>query len=136
MNLNFIILYVSDVEKSKAFYVNALGMSVVEAHSSPTFVTLRPSDGGSMIGLQDKAASQLPAGKEEQAGGVELSFEVVDVDVTWKQWKENGVEMVTEPTDLPFGRYFMAKDADGYYLSAYRFARPAAVSPETAHQNA
>jgi predicted enzyme related to lactoylglutathione lyase len=122
MKLNYVIVYVQDVKKETEFYTRALGMSVVEAASSPTFVTLR-SDGGAMIGLQDKSTSQLPPRHEEHAGRLELSFEVDDVDATWKQWKERGVEMVTEPVNLPFGRYFMAKDPEGHYLSAYRFAR-------------
>jgi len=120
MNLNFIIVYVRDMNKAKAFYSETLGLPIVEAQSGPNFVALRP-DGGAMIGLQDKTASQLPPGKEAQPGSVELSFEVEDVDSTWKRWQKQGVEMVTEPMDLPFGRYFLAKDPEGHYLSAYRF---------------
>jgi predicted enzyme related to lactoylglutathione lyase len=120
MNLNFMILYVRDVEKSKAFYTKVLGMEFMEALSSPTFVTVRPA-GGAMIGLQDKSASRLPPGREEQSGSVELSFEVEDVDAIWKHWKEHNVEIVSDPMDLPFGRYFLAKDPEGHYLSAYRF---------------
>jgi predicted enzyme related to lactoylglutathione lyase len=93
---------------------------VVEAISSLTFITLR-SDGGAMIGLQDKSASKLPPHFETHTGDAELSFESDDVDSTWKRWKDCGVEMVTEPMDLPFGRYFMAKDCEGHYLSVYRF---------------
>ncbi len=119
MNLNFIILYVRDMDKARKFYTEALGMTFMEAISSPTFYTLRPA-AGAMIGLQDQSTSRLPP-KDEKPGSVELSFEVEDVDGTWKQWKENGVEMVTEPMDLPFGRYFMAKDPEGYYLSVYKF---------------
>ncbi|MBZ0283191.1 MAG: VOC family protein [Anaerolineae bacterium] len=123
MNLNYIILYVRDMDKSKTFYTESLGMTVLESLSSPTFTTLRPAN-GALIGLQDKAASQLPPRNEEHAGTVELSFEIEDIDELWQQWKEKGVELVTEPIDLPFGRYFMAKDPDGHYLSAYRFAKP------------
>jgi predicted enzyme related to lactoylglutathione lyase len=122
MNLGFVVVYVRDMEKARAFYTDVLGMAVVEAISSPTFVTLRPS-GGSLVALQDKAAAKFPPGLEEQAGSVELSFEVDDVDAAWKRWKEQGVELVSEPMDLPFGRYFMAKDPEGHYLSAYRFNR-------------
>jgi predicted enzyme related to lactoylglutathione lyase len=64
----------------------------------------------------------LPPKDETQPGSVELSFAVEDVDATYKQWKEKGVEMISEPTDLPFGRYFLAKDPEGHYLSAYKFA--------------
>jgi len=123
MNLNFIIVYVNDLEKSKAFYADALGMTYIGAESATEFATMRPSGGGAMVGLQLKAASKLPPGRETQPGSVELSFEVADVDATWKLWKEKGVEMISEPLDLPFGRYFIAKDNEGHYLSAFRFAQ-------------
>ena len=124
MNLGFIILYVQDMEEEKAFYTDVLGMTVLEAVSSPNFVTLRPSS-GSLIALQNKATAQFPP-KDAQPGSAELSFEVDDVDGTWKHWQEKGVELVSDPVDLPFGRYFMAKDPEGYYLSVYRFAQRAA----------
>jgi len=120
MNLNYVILYVRDLGKSTAFYTETLGMKVINAHSGPTFVTVSPAD-GAWIGLQDKVSSKLPPQYEERPGTVEVSFAVDDVDGIWKQWKEKGVEMITVPIDLPFGRYFMAKDPDGHYLSAYRF---------------
>jgi predicted enzyme related to lactoylglutathione lyase len=122
MNLGFVVLYVRDLDKAKAFYTDVLGMTVVEAVSGPTFVTLRPA-GGSLLGLQDKTASRLPPGREDQPGTMELSFEVDDVDGTWTRWKEQGVELVTDPIDLPFGRYFLARDPEGHYLSAYRFTQ-------------
>jgi predicted enzyme related to lactoylglutathione lyase len=133
MNLGFVVLYVREMDKARAFYTQLLGMRVVEAVSGPTFVTLRPA-GGSLIGLQDKAASVVPAGREEGPGSMELSFEVDDVDDTWRRWKEQGVELGTDPMDLPFGRYFLAKDPDGHYLSVYRFAQRAATPPESAGQ--
>jgi predicted enzyme related to lactoylglutathione lyase len=121
MDLGFVILYVRDMEKVKAFYTGTLGLTVVEEVSSPNFVTLRPA-GGSLIALQDKAGARFPPKDEEQAGSVELSFAVDDVDGTWRHWKDLGVEMVSEPMDLPFGRYFMARDPEGHYLSVYRFS--------------
>src|SRR5207244_3718595 len=120
MNLGYAVLYVRNMDEAKAFYTDVLGLTVLEEVSGPTFVTLRPA-GGSMLGLQDSAASRLPPGREQQSGSVELSFEVDDVDGTWKRWKEKGVELVTDPMDMPYGRYFMAKDPEGHYLSAYRF---------------
>jgi predicted enzyme related to lactoylglutathione lyase len=128
MNMGFIVLYVQDMEKVKAFYTDILGMTVVEAVSSPTFVTLRPS-GGSLLALQDKTVSRLPPAREDQPGTVELSFEVDDIDDTWRHWKEQGVTVVADPVDLPFGRYFLAQDPEGHWLSAYRFAQQPAISP-------
>lgn len=119
MNLNYIIIYVNDLPTSRAFYTETLGLTVWEAHSAEGFTTIR-SEGGAMIGLQDRSTAQLPA-KAAQPGSVELSFEVSDVDATWAIWQSKGVKMLTPVLDLPFGRYFMAQDPDGYYLSVYRF---------------
>ena len=128
MKLDFVILYMRDMEQAKTFYTEALGLTVVEEVSGPNFVTLR-ADGGCLLALQDATASRLPPGRETQPGSVEVSFEVDDVDGTWRRWQDKGVEMVTDPMDLPFGRYFMAKDPEGHYLSAYRFTPQAAPPP-------
>jgi predicted enzyme related to lactoylglutathione lyase len=121
VNLNFAILYMRDMTASKAFYTDVLGLTVVEELSGPSFVALR-GDGGALLALQDKATAKFPPKDEEHAGGVELSFAVDDVDGTWRRWQARGVTLVTEPMDLPFGRYFMARDPEGYYLSVYRLA--------------
>ena len=120
MNLGFVILHVQDIGKAKVFYTDVVGLTVVETLSGPTFVALQ-SDGGSRLALQDKTAARVPQKQPEQSGGVEVSFEVDDVDGTWQRWQDKGVELVTAPVDLPFGRFCMAKDPDGFYLSAYHF---------------
>src|SRR5690242_19870265 len=131
MNLGFVVVYVSDMEKMKAFYTELLGMTVVEEVSSPTFQTLRPA-AGSLVALQDKAAAKFAPASAEGSGNVELSFEVDDVDATWQRWQEAGVAMESHPMDLPFGRYFLAKDPEGHYLSVYRFKQDAPTPPNTA----
>lgn len=125
MNLGFVILYVSDVAASKAFYTDVLGLTEVAEVSGPNFVTLR-GEGGSLLSLQNRATAQFPPKDEPGNGGVELSFASDDVDGTWRRWQARGVTLVTEPLDLPFGRYFMARDPEGYYLSVYRLAPPPA----------
>lgn len=121
VNLGFFILYVRDMAASQAFYADVLGLTVVPEVSGPHFVALR-GEGGSLLALQDKATAQFPPKDEAGNGGVELSFAVGDVDATWRRWQEHGVTLVTEPLDMPFGRYCMARDPEGYYLSAYRLA--------------
>jgi predicted enzyme related to lactoylglutathione lyase len=127
MNLGFVVLYVQDMKTVKAFYTDVLGLTVVEEVSSATFVTLR-SGAGSLLALQDKTAARMPPAREDQPGAVELSFEVDDVDATWKRWKEQGVTAVADPVDLPFGRYFLAQDPEGHWLSAYRFVQQPAIA--------
>jgi predicted enzyme related to lactoylglutathione lyase len=133
VNLGFVILYVRDVAAAQAFYTDALGLTVVPEESGPHFVTLR-GEGGSLLALQDTATAQFPPKDEAGNGGVELSFAADDVDATWQRWRQQGVTLVTEPMDLPFGRYFMARDPEGYYLSVYRLAPQPATTPSAAGQ--
>jgi predicted enzyme related to lactoylglutathione lyase len=110
-------LYVRDVEKAKAFYTDFLGMKLIPALSSPTFVFLQPTEGTS-IALQDLAA--LPPGVSAQQGGFELNFEVEDVDKALQEWKAKGVEVLTEVADMGAGRWFRAKDPTGHVVSVYQ----------------
>ncbi len=45
---------------------------------------------------------------------------VDDVDRVWRDWKAKGVNLLTEPQDLPFGRNFDARDPEGHYLSVFK----------------
>jgi predicted enzyme related to lactoylglutathione lyase len=123
MILDYVIVYVQDLAQAQAFYTGVLGLTVRDAQSSPTFVTLEGA-GGARLGLQDGRASRLPPGRETAPGGVELSFAVDDVDATYARWQAAGVRLLTPPLDLPFGRYFLAQDPEGHYLSVYRFTAP------------
>src|SRR5439155_13475316 len=48
-------LYVQDIEKSKAFYTEFLGLKLLPAFSGPGFVFLQPTE-GTPIALQDTAS--------------------------------------------------------------------------------
>lgn len=110
-------LYVRDVEKSKAFYTEFLGMKLVSDFSGPEFVFLQPTEGTS-IALQPLSA--LPPGTSEQQGGFEINLEVEDVDVAWQEWKAKGIEVLSEVSDMGAGRWFRAKAPDGHVLSVYQ----------------
>jgi catechol 2,3-dioxygenase-like lactoylglutathione lyase family enzyme len=90
-------LYVQDVEKEKAFYTEFLGMKLIPAFSSPTFVYLQPTE-GTPIAIQEVTA--LPPGVPAQQGGLEINLEVEDVDAARQEWKAKGVEILTEVTDM------------------------------------
>lgn len=119
MKLGFIILYVEDMAKTRAFYADVLGLTVTPEYSGPVFVGFRTPD-SSLLALQDKASVEPPISQPLPNVGVEISFEADDVDGLYQQWKARGVEMVSEPIEMPFGRYFKAKDPEGNYLSVYR----------------
>lgn len=119
MNIGLVTLYVHDLQKSKDFYVNTLGLTIDESQTGPVFVMLRSTNGWA-IALED--VKILPPGQAKPAGSLEIGFEVADVDALYKQWEAQGIEMVSEPIDKPFCRSFLAKDPEGHYLTMYRLA--------------
>ena len=109
---NSVILYVSDVEASTAFYRRILGHGPIETY--PGFSALSDN-----VTLGPQAADEIEPAAEPYVGGSELSLsdvEHVDVDRLYAQWKALGIPMILEPTVLEFGYTFVATDPDGHRL--------------------
>lgn len=116
-----VLLYVENVQRSAAFYRELLGVAPVE--ESPGFAML-PLAGGLMLGLWGRAGVVPAPGP---AGGGEIDFGVADaaaVDATHARWEKAGRRIAQAPTDMDFGRTFVALDPDGHRLRV--LAAPAA----------
>jgi len=113
--LNYILLAVADVAKSRAFYTPLLGMEPVEA--SPTFL-LYVLPNGIKLGLW--IASEIePAPRA--AGGVEVTFSELDddaLDATFADWSSKA-EVLQQPTRMDFGYTFVVADPDGHRLRVF-----------------
>jgi catechol 2,3-dioxygenase-like lactoylglutathione lyase family enzyme len=113
-DISFVILYVDSPAKSAAFYADLLGRQPVE--SSPTFAMFAMNS-GVMLGLWSRHTVEPAA--SAAGGGGELAFTVGDgetVDATHGDWKKRGLRIAQAPTDLDFGRTFVALDPDGHRL--------------------
>jgi catechol-2,3-dioxygenase len=117
LSLGIVMLYVYDMEKSKHFYTEIVGLPVVPELSDVNFIALSPAT-GSLIALEN--ANLLPVGQAKPAGSFELGFAVDDVDQVYEQWVAAAVAMISGPEEMPFGRAFLAKDPDGHYITVYR----------------
>jgi catechol 2,3-dioxygenase-like lactoylglutathione lyase family enzyme len=114
---NFVILYVDNPPASAAFYGRLLGHPVLE--SSPTFAML-PLREGTMLGLWSRH-TVAPAA-EAAGGGMEVAFTVgaADaVDATHARWRDLGLPILQAPTDMDFGRTFVALDPDRHRLRVF-----------------
>ncbi|MGM5053737.1 MULTISPECIES: VOC family protein [Rhizobium] len=117
---NSILLFVADAPKSASFYTRLLGLDAVEA--SPTFAMfILPS--GLALGLWGKTGVEpAPA---PTGGGCDLGFKVATadlVDTLHTEWQGKGATILLPPTDLDFGRSFVAADPDGHRLRVYNVA--------------
>ena len=117
LDINFVLLYVESPAASAAFYQKLLGRPPVE--QSPTFAMF-PMDSGVMLGLWSRHTVEPAAGAA--GGGGEIAVTVRDaaaVDKTHAAWKALGLPILQEPTNLDFGRTFVALDPDGHRLRVF-----------------
>ena len=111
---SFVILYVDNPARSAAFYESLLERAPIEA--SPTFAMFALRE-GMMLGLWSRHTVEPAAAAA--GGGAEIAFTVsgaADVDEAHATWRGKGLAIAQAPTDLDFGRTFVALDPDGHRL--------------------
>jgi predicted enzyme related to lactoylglutathione lyase len=115
---NFSILYVENVQRSVDFYRPLLESEPV--HNMDDFA-LFASESGTKFGLWAKG-EVLPKADDVKAGAMELSFTVPNIltlQITHTKWRELGVQIIQEQTELDFGTTFMGIDPDGHRLRVF-----------------
>ncbi len=119
---NFVIFYVEKPEASAAFYSALLQRPPLE--SSPTFAMFR-LDSGLMLGLWSRYTVEPAAAG--RGGATELAFTVPDADAVNQRhvdWSLRGLPILQAPTDMDFGRTFVALDPDGHRLRVFAPGQP------------
>ncbi len=114
MNPNMVVLYVNDTVKSRTFYSDLFQRQPAEA--SPNFSGFA-LESGLFVGLWLRPQVQPAAAAN--AGAAELAFPVADaraVDAVYDDWRGRGLAIAQAPTDMDFGRTFVALDPDGHRL--------------------
>ena len=110
-DLGLVILYVDNPPANTAFYAALLGRQPVEA--SLTFAVFALPT-GIALGLWSRHTVQPAA--VATAGSTEIAFTSPDVDAVHADWAARGLTIAQSPTDLDFGRTFVALDPDGHRL--------------------
>jgi predicted enzyme related to lactoylglutathione lyase len=118
---DFIALQVRDLEASKQFYTEQLGLKVAE-RSPPDAVVFdtKPIAFAIRRPLVDLQASP------HLGWGVSLWVAADDADVLHRVLADAGVTIVAPPADGPFGRFFTFRDPDGYGITVHTAGRPGA----------
>ena len=111
---NFLALQVRDLEVSRAFYIDKIGLkslpqnppgAIVFATQPVPFAIRTP-----MIDLD--ATSKL-------GWGVSLWMAATDADAMHDRLVKAVVPIVLAPADGPFGRFFAFRDPDGYTITVH-----------------
>jgi len=114
--LGLVMLIVSDMSRSVAFYRDVLGLEV--EYESEAWSQVEA--GGVSIGLHH-AVEGVPL---NPAGGAELSFYVDDASAAVAAVRERGAEIAQEPKQEEFGGVLaVVKDPDGYPIQLFEQER-------------
>jgi predicted enzyme related to lactoylglutathione lyase len=110
--VTYVMLGVSDVGRSIAFYEQTLGRAVRFRTEAIAFIDAGP------IGLG--LSSDLAKARQPLAGAVEVVFSVPDVHRAWRDLTDKGVSFFREPrqvTPTDWAATFL--DPDGHFLTVF-----------------
>lgn len=112
LGLDFVMLHVPNIEQARTFYTEKLGFAVED--QQPGFVQFKKhGEMGAIFALQeDKGVAPH--------SGVELWWIVDNADATYASLASRDVEIVSQPTDEPFGRAFTVKDPAGNMINMFQ----------------
>ena len=111
---DFIALQVHDIEASRHFYTERLGL-VPAGRSPPDAVVFdtKPIPFAIRKPMVDLSAT------DRLGWGVSLWIACDDADALHESLAAAGVPILTAPAESPFGRFFVFRDPDGYAITAH-----------------
>lgn len=119
-----IAIYVADLERSRRFYGELLGLRQEAAAADRVTYDV----GGTRLLLHE---SELGEGPQAKHSRVEPYFEVDDVDQTVKYLAERAIPVLQEPLDQPWDeREAIVLDPDGYPVFLIRTHRSAGTADQ------
>ena len=114
-NLGFLILFVTNPQKSSIFYQELFEIKPIE--ESPTFVMFALKN-GVMLALWSKYTAEPRI--EAPPGSTEVCFPTDNVDALYEAWSKKQLVTAQKPTDMDFGRTFLILDPDGHRIRIYK----------------
>lgn len=113
MNLNWVTIRVSDLEKSVAFYTESLGMEVAARFGSEGNQIV-------MLGKADEAKVELICDSSDKidmpGNGVSIGLQSEDLDALVATLKAKGYPVKGPVSPNPQVRFFFVNDPDGYSI--------------------
>jgi predicted enzyme related to lactoylglutathione lyase len=116
MQRSFVNVLSNNVGNAAKFYEDLLGMK--RHFDSNWFVILTHSDvAGLEFGILQRDHDVVPEVARTDSGGVIMTFVMEDCDVIHAKAKAMGADVVSVPTDMPYGqRRMLVRELDGTML--------------------
>jgi len=109
--LSHLFVLVSDLARTRAFYVDALGLQALMEENGYLRVG---GAGGFHMGMEEGSPDQIGS------AGIEIVIQVDDVDRRYQEMLAGGIAFDSAPADQPWGaRHAWLHDPDGYRLSIF-----------------
>ncbi len=113
--LEMILLMVGNPQVSAIFYENILELKPVEVSSTFAMFVMK---NGVMLGLWSKYTVEPRV--DVLPGATEICLAADSVDEIYESWGKKLVTIAQKPTDMDFGRTFLALDPDGHRIRVYK----------------
>jgi serine phosphatase RsbU (regulator of sigma subunit)/catechol 2,3-dioxygenase-like lactoylglutathione lyase family enzyme len=115
LRIQAIAVHVSDLDRSRTFYGDALGFGIIQPPSQPTdrrLLFVAPPDGAAVLVLVE---SDLANGR---SGAPDVAFVTDDLDARYREWSQRGVHFAQPPRSVPWSaRQAIFLDPDGNAFS-------------------
>ncbi|WP_058235108.1 VOC family protein [Devriesea agamarum] len=108
---NLFLIYVSDTERSTAFYSNLFDIEPVFV--SPRYVAFEVAPGVLFAVWSGHSHDLSGTASRASEVGLMIPNSATEIDDLYLQWLAKGARVVKEPHDDVFGRTFMVADPDG-----------------------
>src|SRR3954452_25222968 len=109
--IKFISIPVADQNRALDFYTDKLGFTIITDQpfdEKQRWIELR------IPKAETRVVLFTPEGEEKRIGSfMPMSYACDDIDATYKQLRERGVEFEGDPQKQPWGTYAMFKDSEG-----------------------
>jgi catechol 2,3-dioxygenase-like lactoylglutathione lyase family enzyme len=121
ISIHSLFFFVSDLERSKAFYRNLLDIEPVQR--SPNLASFDIAGVEFMLHA-DGDAPRVPPGSQ-RGGGVALHIQVQGIHELWERLHGLGIPLAERPTQQPYGFIeFAVHDPDGYEVEFVEPSQP------------
>ncbi len=119
-------VYSDDLEKSKKFYADLLGL--VPTFDSDWVVQMTSEDNENLnLTLQLRTHDSIPEPFRKQPQGVSIAFVVPDVDSIFETAQSMGLEIIQTPKSEEYGqRRFLTLDPNGLLIDVSSDCEPSA----------
>jgi predicted enzyme related to lactoylglutathione lyase len=111
-----VVIDVEDQDRAKGFWVETMGFELIQdvPYGEERWLEVRTPDGAVDVVLDLRAGESGPPGTvEDTLPTSNVMFRCDDLQATYKELRDRGVEFAQPPVQQPFGWWSMFNDSEG-----------------------